>query len=441
MDPPISILGIGHERLKSYLRKKVDEGFDVKPNADVMVNFILHFYSKGCATLNEFRQITKDELMPNLVQHMHEDTEEFVGEFIKFVETNQQPSVEVDIGTSTMNDVHAPAPPLSPVAQDEVKHDSAVNTDEITDRMQGVTVTDNQEAPTNNQTDAKELQEAKGEEEDANIIVIEEKEEGEMEEGEITETRRSPVRSRSRSRGRNSHYRRDDRSPRGREVIVVDSDDEEEPRSLDLRREQVRAKLKRQLATLARRQRRLASKQKELEEVSRVAREMLQKIDDGDDGYVFCLDQLETKEERRRRERCRHAPMPPRRESRVSSWRQRSMLRAKSMQEIVGKWSMKWDNGFTTTYTIYQDGTLTLPRNPPEDGDQRARIYGGTVHGWHGRARVRIENGKFYFSSNGYRPMSRTNGWNDRNSWEEATLDSNGTQHLGRSRLVSSLSQ
>uniref|UniRef100_A0A7S3YN78 Uncharacterized protein n=1 Tax=Lotharella globosa TaxID=91324 RepID=A0A7S3YN78_9EUKA len=57
--------------------------------------------------------------------------------------------------------------------------------------------------------------------------------------------------------------------------------------------------------------------------------------------------------------------------------------------------------------------------------DVRARLYGATIHGWNGRARVRIENGKFQFLPTGYRPGN--NGRNDRTAWEEASLDEHGT--------------
>jgi len=156
----MGLLGIERDRVFKYLNEKIDENFHVQPNCETMANFILSHFEKNCCTLNEFREIAKGALKRELLGFMEEETDEFLNNFINWVEENHSivmASIDMVDGQSDQEDIDdekrtprggrssATAVPVvegksGDVASTGTSGDVAAD---ITNRMQEVSVSEN----------------------------------------------------------------------------------------------------------------------------------------------------------------------------------------------------------------------------------------------------------------------------------------------------------
>mmetsp|Transcript_26871 Transcript_26871/g.47550 ORF Transcript_26871/g.47550 Transcript_26871/m.47550 type:complete len:348 (+) Transcript_26871:175-1218(+) len=245
--------------------------------------------------------------------------------------------------------------------------------------------------------------------------------------------------SRSRSRRRRQQERGtiSDWNPSGKDLILID--DEEDENKLAFKRSQCRRMLQRKLAAVKRA--RMRAEQEE-DAIKRLLRDV-----ESNDGMVLALHNTRSSEidltpQYNRRTRSYQAPLHLSRGVRNDDrWQMGQMVPYMGTGTIAGTWSIKYKNQFRVEYTISSNmRDLILPIQPPKNDPKRRMIYGDTIHGWHGRAVVTKDGGRFLFHPRNYIPKSSRNHPDDSTVWEAVRYDARedklliefyqGTKHI-----------
>mmetsp|Transcript_44 Transcript_44/g.73 ORF Transcript_44/g.73 Transcript_44/m.73 type:complete len:155 (+) Transcript_44:1461-1925(+) len=92
-----------------------------------------------------------------------------------------------------------------------------------------------------------------------------------------------------------------------------------------------------------------------------------------------------------------------------------------NIDDIVGKWEIRYENKFKTHYEILENGRLFLPKRPPRPDTSRRRLYGETIHGWNGEALVTRRGSVFYFHPRGFHPFGDIDELSE-TSWEKVEV-------------------